>query len=319
MESEFMNYESKEMVKVAHYYYEKSLTQEDIAKKMQMSRQRVNRLLKKALDENIVRISIVHEDKDNVDLENSLEELYGIEQAIVISCIEENRISKELGVAGAQYLEKTLKQGFNIGVTGGKTLSEVAKAIKKNEKLEVSAIQLIGGINIAYTDLDSSEITKNIAKKFGGEAYVLYAPFLVKNKEIKDALMSDDNVKQRFEKMKECNIFMVGIGELDSNTKLYDESYFNQEYKNHLMERGAIGDIGFRWFDKEGKKIVHDYEDRTIGYDVLEKADNSKVVALAGGEKKHEAVLGALRGQFIDVLITDSETAKYLIDNKNRR
>ena len=85
------------------------------------------------------------------------------------------------------------------------------------------------------------------------------------------------------------------------------------------MERGAIGDIGFRWFDKEGKKIVHDYEDRTIGYDVLEKADNCKVVALAGGEKKHEAVLGALRGQFVDVLITDSETAKYLIDNKNRR
>ena len=311
-----MAYETREMVKVSYYYYKKNMTQGEIGEKMGMSRQRVNRLLKKALEERIVKISIEHVDMDNVHLENKLEEIYGLEQAVVVSCIDENRIFKALGLAGAEYLEKALRENYKIGVTGGKTLSEVSKCIKKNTSLGVSAVQLIGGINIAYTDMDSSEITKNIAKKLGGEAYILYAPFIVKNREIKDALMSDDNLKNRFEKMKDCNLLMVGIGELDGDTRLYDEKGFNEDYKRHLMEKGAIGDIGFRWFNIKGEKVDHEYEDRTIGYDALENRYSNKIIAVSGGKRKHRAILGALRGKYVDVLITDSETARYLIENE---
>lgn len=306
------NYKNKEMVKIAYYYYRKGLTQAEIAKKMGMSRQRVNRILKRAIEENIVKISIVDIDKYNVELENKLEDKFGLTQAVVISPMDEKSTISSLGIAGAEYLEDSLSKGDCVGVTWGKTLSEVAKRLSYNQSLNISAVQLIGGMNIAYSDLKADEITREIARKLGGESHILYAPAIVENKEIKDAIMSDNQLKETFSNMEKCNVIIVGIGELKEETTLYKESYLNQQYKEHLLSKGCVGDIGFRWYDKDGNPVDHDYNDRTIGYDILNKKNKALTIGIAGGENKHEAILGALKGGYIDVLITDADTAEAL-------
>ncbi|MGN9164300.1 sugar-binding transcriptional regulator [Tissierellaceae bacterium HCP3S3_D8] len=307
------NYFNKEMVKVSYYYYKNGLTQAEIAKKMNMSRQRVNRILKKALEENIVQIKINDVDKYNVELENKLEERFNLKQSVVINPIDDHTLFSALGIAGAEYLEGILEKGDMIGVTWGKTLSEVAKRLSYNEKLNVSVVQMIGGLNIAYTDLQADEITRTIGKKLGGNSHILYAPAIVENKETKEVLMSDNNLKETFENMEKCNIIIAGIGELKEDTQLHKEGHLNEEYKSHLFSKGCVGDIGFRWYDKDGNPIRHNYYDRTIGYDILKNKNNALVVGIAGGEKKYEAILGALRGRYLDVLITDSDMAERLV------
>ncbi len=76
-----------------------------------------------------------------------------------------------------------------------------------------------------------------------------------------------------------------------------------------------MGDIGFRWYDIDGHAVDHDYIDRTMGYDILENKNDALIVVVAGGGKKYEAILGALRGNFIDVLITDKNMAEKLVIN----
>ena len=306
-------YKNKEMVKVSYYYYKKGLTQGEIAKKMNMSRQRVNRILKKALEDNIVQIKINDMDKYNVELENKLEEKFNLKQSVVINPIDDYTIYGALGIAGAEYLEGILTKEDMIGVTWGRTLSEVAKRLSYNEKLNVSAVQLIGGLNIAYTDLQADEITRTIGRKLGGNSHILYAPAIVESKEIKDAFMSDNNLKETFENMRKCNIIIAGIGELKEDTQLHKDEDLNDEYKKHLFCQGCVGDIGFRWYDKDGNPIRHNYYDRTIGYDILKNKNNALVVGIAGGEKKYEAILGALKGNYLDVLITDNDMAERLI------
>jgi len=306
-------YKNREMVKIAYYYYQQDLTQAQIAKKMNMSRQRVNRVLKKAVEENIIEIKIVDIDKYNVELENHLEEKYNLDQAVVISPLDDNSIISSLGIAGAEFLEDTLSKGDSIGVTWGRTLSEVAKRLQSNSKLKTPVTQLIGGLNIAFTDLQADEITRTMAYKLGGEAHILYAPAIVENKEIKDAIMSDNQLKQTFQNMDKCNIMILGIGDLHESTILHRDKDLNNEYKNHLFPKKAVGDIGFRWFNKYGEPVEQDYDDRTIGYDILRKESKALKVGIAGGKKKHDAILGALNGGFLDVLITDNSTAKTLI------
>ncbi|HLS53550.1 MAG TPA: sugar-binding domain-containing protein, partial [Tissierellaceae bacterium] len=162
-------YTDKEMVKAAHYYYKQDLTQSQIAKRMGMSRQRVNRILKKAVEENIVQITIVDVDKYNVELESKLEERFNLKEAVVVSVQEEGEVIPSLGQAGAEYLERILQKDDIMGVTWGRTLSEVAKRLPLNENLKVSVVQLIGGMNIAFTDLKADEITREMARKLGGE------------------------------------------------------------------------------------------------------------------------------------------------------
>ncbi len=311
--TEMSAYKNKEMVKVSYYYYKKGLTQAEIAKRMNMSRQRVNRILKKALDDNIVQIKIHDIDKYNVELENKLEEKFNLKQAVVINAIDSQTIFEALGMAGAEYLDEILKKDDMIGVTWGRTLSEVAKRLSYNEKLNVSAVQMIGGLNIAYMDLQADEITRTIGRKLGGNSHLLYAPAIVESKEIKDVLMSDNNLKDTFINMERCNIIIAGIGELKEDTKLHEDGSLNEEYKKHLLCQGCVGDIGFSWYDKDGNYVKQDYDDRTIGYNILKNKNNALVVGIAGGEKKYEAILGALRGKHLDVLITDSDIAEKLV------
>ncbi|WP_315115108.1 sugar-binding transcriptional regulator [uncultured Clostridium sp.] len=308
------NYNNRELIKVAYYYYKKGLTQAEIAEKMAMSRQRVNRLLKKAINENIVQIQIIDIDKYNLELETKLEEKFNLTQSVVISAMDEKNITSSLGIAGAEYLEKLIVKDDVIGVTWGKTLSEVANRLSYNNKLETPVVQLIGGMDIAFTALQPDEITRTIAEKLGGKPYLLYAPAIVENKETKSAIMSDKSLKTTFENMEQCNIIIAGIGELSTNNTLYKQTQFNEKYIEHLLSRQCVGDIGFRWYNENGEIVEHDYKDKTIGYDILENKSNALVIGIAGGESKYKAILGALKGNYLDVLITDSDMAKRLIE-----
>lgn len=140
------NCNNRELIKVAYYYYKKGLIQAEIAEKMGMSRQKVNRLLKKALKENIVQIKIIDIDKYNLELETKVEEKFKLKQTVVISAIDKKNITGSLGVAGAEYLEELLVKDDVMGVTWGKTLSEVANRLSYNSKLQTSVVQLIGGM-----------------------------------------------------------------------------------------------------------------------------------------------------------------------------
>lgn len=307
-----VNDDNKEMVKVAYCYYKLGMTQTEIGLKMFISRQKVNRLLKRALEEGIVQIKINDINKYNLELETKLEEKYGLIQCVVISTIDEKDIIPSLGIAGTEYLEKIVKKGDMIGVTWGRTLSEIAKNIKTEKELNISVVQLVGGANILFTSLEPDIITSTIAKKLGGQSHILYAPAIVENKNTKDAMMSDFSIKQTFENMKQCNIIVVGIGEIKEDA-VYFNNDFDKKYKEQLINRNSVGDIGFRWFDLDGNVVEHDFDDNTIGYNVLKEYNDALIIGAAGGVEKRDAILGALRGNFLDVLITDSKTAEALI------
>lgn len=307
------SYTDKEMIKVSYYYYKKGWTQGQIGKKMKMSRQRVNRMLKKALENNIVEIKINDVDKYNVELENKLEEKFGLKQIVIASSIDENDIFKSLGIAGGEYLDQLFSKGDIVGATWGRTISEVVKHLSPNRELGISAVQMIGGLNIANENLQADEITRTIGKKLGGESHILYAPAIVENNDVKNAFMSDINIKETFKWMGKCNIILAGIGELKEDTYLIRDKDTNKKYKSYFLSKNAVGDIGFRWYDLNGQPVVNEYENKTIGYNVLENKDQALIVAIAGGERKYQAILGALRGGFLDVLVTDEATAKRLI------
>ena len=72
------------LIKVARLYYQEDMTQSQIAKRLCLSRQKVQRLLSQARDEGIVRITIKPIMGTNSDSENRLERRFGIREAVVV-------------------------------------------------------------------------------------------------------------------------------------------------------------------------------------------------------------------------------------------
>lgn len=302
----------KELIKISYMYYKKNMTQGEIAKKLKTSRQRINRLLKMAIDENIVTIKIASLENYNFELEEELEEKFDIGQVLVINSIDKSTIINDIALAGAKYLSKNLEKNSFLGITQGRTLSKLAEYIEKNKSLGVNVVQLLGGSNTIYTDQQPDQITRTLGNKLGGESFVFFSPAIFEDKMLKDAFCKDINVVDTMETIDKCTTIIAGIGELKDDTLLFSSEDFNKEYVSNLLKSGCVGDIGFRWFDINGKIVDNKYDSRTMGYNVLINENKAKIIGIAGGSRKFEAILGALRGGFLDVLITDNVTAEKL-------
>lgn len=302
----------KELIKISYMYYKKNMTQGEIAKKLKTSRQRINRLLKMAIDENIVTIKIASLENYNFELEEELEEKFDIGQVLVINSIDKSTIINDIALAGAKYLSKNLEKNSFLGITQGRTLSKLAEYIEKNKSLGVNVVQLLGGSNTIYTDQQPDQITRTLGNKLGGESFVFFSPAIFEDKMLKDVFCKDINVVDTMETIDKCTTIIAGIGELKDDTLLFSSEDFNKEYVSNLLKSGCVGDIGFRWFDINGKIVDNKYDSRTMGYNVLINENKAKIIGIAGGSRKFEAILGALRGGFLDVLITDNVTAEKL-------
>jgi deoxyribonucleoside regulator len=302
------------LVKIAYYYYKQGLTQEQIAQKLLMSRQRVNRLVKRLQDEGIVTIQINGYTDSYIDLESKLENKFHLKQAVVISKMEGENLFDSLGLAGANYLNDVIDYNNIIGVSWGRTLHKIAVYLKSEPKKNISVVQLVGATNVTNAAVQSDEITRVIANKLGGTPHFMYAPTRVKNQETKEALMSEHSIKSSFKMISNCDIVMLSIGEIAEKAPLFEYSYLTEEEHENLKNLGGVGNVCLRYFDINGNLINSPVNSTVMGISIEDLRKIPNIVGIAGGENKVPAILGALRGGYINVLITDNETASWLIE-----
>lgn len=308
------------MIKIAYYYYKLGMTQEQIAKRLSMSRQKVNRLTNRLVDEGIIQITINGYEDYYVDLENELERKFNIKEAVIVpnSDSKEDLLQK-LGIVGANYLENMIKSDTTIGVSWGKTISYVIKNISKTNKKNISVIQLVGGINLDDVSVKADEIARTMAESLGGVPYLLYAPAVVKNSDVRDSIMSDQSIKKVFNFMEKCDIALVGIGSLTKESTLFSQKYLTLDDLSELKKTGCVGDICLRYYDAHGKIIANKINSKVVGIDIEDLKKIETVIGVAAGEEKIDPILGALRGKLVDVLITDNITAAKVLESNDRR
>jgi deoxyribonucleoside regulator len=311
------------LVKIAHYYYCDGLTQEQIAQRLSMSRQKVNRLMKRLQDEEIVKIEINYQKAKNVEVERELEDVFGLKEAVVINEVNDETLFDRLGLETANYLEEFLQPHDIIGFSWGKTLQLVAEHLKEKQ-LDLSVVQLAGGMILNGEGQDHSEKSLNqsdelvvlFSQCLGGTPYFLHAPVFVEDASVKKLLMDVQYIKNSFEMIKQCNKALLSIGGIGEQVTPFQEHFLSMVDLKSLQAAGAVGHICFRYYDIKGKPVTTDLDDRTIAptFEQLKKIPN--VIGVGAGKEKGKALLGALRANLIDIMITDVNSAKFLLNNR---
>ena len=307
--------------KVASLYYHQNYSQLDIANKLNLSRPKVSRLLKEARERGVVRITVNYSDKNFVDVEVKLEEKFHLKEVVIVDIdpdsYAENSpfLKRQMGAEAANYLQRIITKGDVLGVTWGTTLQEMVESIRPQQIEDLHIVQLLGGVGPPEAKAHAADLSRSLAHLFYGSLTLLPAPGIASNPDSKRALLSDQQVKSAYDLFPKVTKAFVGIGSLSTNPVLDgDDGLIDPKIHRELTEKNAVGDISLRFFDKHGKSVKTTLQERLIGIDLdqLKKIDN--VVAIAGGKNKIEAICGALRGGYIDVLITDIFTAKALVD-----
>jgi len=312
------NEELRLLVKVSKLYYEDDLGQDEIKARLGLSRSKISRLLSQARQDGIVQISIVAPGHLFSDLERRLERQFGLQEALVIESQPgegADGIGRALGAAAARYLARSVDEKTIIGVSWGRTLHYMAEALAPQQLPEAQVVQIIGGLGQPDAEVHATELCRRMARSLGCRLALLPVPGIVPDQRTRQVLLSNVHVQRAVDTFERLDIAFVGVGAPTPNSVvLQDGSIITQSELDCLLEKGAVGDIALRFFDSNGRGLTANINDRIIGITLEQLKRIRRVVGVSGGPEKSAALLGALRGGLINVLITDSLTAQKLVE-----
>jgi DNA-binding transcriptional regulator LsrR (DeoR family) len=306
------------ITRVAHMYYVENLTQSVIADRLSLSQASVSRLMKRAHEENIVRISVDFPNGTYPELEARLRDVYGLSEAIIANCAEdrEEQILASLGEAAAYFLESTLSPGEVIGVSSwSQSILRMVERLHPMKRVAAAkVVQTLGGMGNPGMEIHATQLTTRLARLTQAQPILLPAPGVASSTAAKLVLLSDSYVRAALDEFRNITVAMLGIGTVQPSDLLARSgNVFTREELDSLTKRGAIGDLSLRFFDAHGEPVRAPLDDRVIGITLPEIKAIPKVVAVAGGNRKVAAIKAALMGGYISVLITDHFTAKKLV------
>jgi DNA-binding transcriptional regulator LsrR (DeoR family) len=306
------------MVRVAQLYHEDKLKQADISRQLHVSQATVSRLLKRAEEERVVRVAIVAPRGTYPQIETSLRQRYKLNEAIVAESFEdrEESILSAIGAAAAHYFESTLSEGDVIGISSwSASLLRMVDAIHPMKRPRAErVVQTLGGIGNPSVQSHATQLTTRLALLTGAEAQLLPAQGVVSSSAARLVMLGDVYVRAAMDQFRRMTIALVGIGALHPSVMLANSgNAFTDEELQDLARRGAVGDICLRFFDRNGSPVQGPLDDRVIGVTLEELKRTPRVIGVAGGERKVEAIRACLSGGLINVLITDKFTAERLL------
>lgn len=307
------------MTKVARMYYSQGIQQTEITERLNIHQSTVSRLLRKAHETGIVRISVTVPSGIHAELEEALESRFDLREAIVVDSVssEEGQIVRDLGSAGAQFLELAVKPGEVIGISSwSASLLEMIKAMHPaKNSTGTKVVQILGGVGNPAAQTHATHLAGRLAHLIGGSAVLLPVPSVTTSLEAKKVLLRESYVKSAMELFNRMDMALVGIGAVEPSRLLASSgNVFSAEELKKLRRLGAVGDICLQFFDAAGTPVRTELTDRVIGISLAQIKKTKRVIALAGGKRKVEAILGALNGRWINVLITDHATAQAVLD-----
>jgi DNA-binding transcriptional regulator LsrR (DeoR family) len=307
------------LTKVARMYHERGIRQAEIAATLSISQAKVSRLLKRAESVGIVRTIVTVAPGVYTELEEQLEEKYGLAEAVVVdvdSDADEDERLASIGAGAAAYLEATLSGNDRIGVSSWSraVLSMVDRMRPFPVGGATEVVQLLGGVGAPEAQSHSNRILGELARMLGAEPVYVQAPGVVANADIRDSLLSDSAMQEVTRHWRELTMAIMGIGSIEPSDVLATSgNAFPSDERRALLDAGAVGDICHRIYRADGSLLRGEIDDRIIAIPVDDLQRIPRRVGIAGGSRKLEAIHGAVAGGWVTTLVTDLATAEELV------
>jgi DNA-binding transcriptional regulator LsrR (DeoR family) len=300
------DYEEILLVKASWLYYIGEYTQQEIGEHLGIPRLRVNRLLDTARKNGIIQFSIRSNDSNRMNIERELSSRFHLKDVFVVPApIDGKNVNESVAQAAAMYINERIDKSSFINMGYGDTTSRILNHLSNISDFPVNVVSLTGGVNYYLPDTRSNV--------FNAKLYLTPAPLLMKNSAMVEAIQSEPSVAQILSMSALSQLTVVGIGAMDENATLVTNGTFSHNDFLLLSMKGAVGDMLCHFIDRNGQLISSDIEGRLIStpLDVLKKLQNT--IGVAAGDTKVEAILAALRGGYLDILITDETTASSVL------
>lgn len=304
------------MIQVAKRYYELDMTMGELAKELNLTRWQASRLLTDAREAGIVRIEIVPRAPRSPDIEARLQRRYSLKEAVVVPNTgeeDEGLLLESVAQAAARMLAGLGKVPL-IGVSWGRTMSAVAHRLPPfwNEGVEV--VLLNGAMNIRSPSIRTNNVAELFARSANGTATLLPVPAILGHAATRVALEQDPTIASVLDLARRAPVICFGLGTISPDSVLVQSGFVTEAETAALRAKGAVGDILSHYVDAYGNIVDPGIDARTISMDLRLCRERKFSIGVAAGKSKQAITLACLRAGYINVLVTDEQTARFLLD-----
>ncbi|MGL4767030.1 MAG: sugar-binding transcriptional regulator [Formosimonas sp.] len=300
---------------IAWLYYIGNLTQQEIAKKVGLSRPTVQRFLNLAVESGIVQVKIDHTSSLCMDLARRLKAQYGLRECEVAPVEDETvgQIDRLIAMTSARFLEQTLRtpsiKGIALGT--GRAISAMCQGVSRALLTDFKVVSLAGTV-AADGSFNRYDASLSLAAKTDGKYYILSIPLFAQDEQDRAYWYASRTYVRQLSHYNECHLALIGVGWLGRNCSLVQDGFVSEQVMDELVAQGAVCDVLGWILDAQGQPLAHAMNQCITSFrpEVLKKRP---VIGVAGGERKHAAIHAALQGGWLTGLITDQRTAEYLL------
>lgn len=297
------------IARIAWLYYNDGLTQSEIGDLLAMSRIKVSRLLDAGREAGLIQIRVNTLHHGCHEAEVALKARFGLADCRVIPAARGDLVpalSARLGEAAAQYLMQKLQPGQMLAAGWGETVSaSLRKLGHVAQERQISLVTLTGGVQTYVDGLRAANWERNV--------FIVPAPLVVGDADLARMLGQERSVATLLDMAVAADFKLVGLGGVEANATVVKQGFIAPSEVEPLRRMGAVGDVLFRFFDREGRELDLPLHDRVIGIGLDRLRETRNVIAAAGGKDKVAPIRGAIRGRLLDILITDEDTARQLL------
>ena len=295
-------------------YYVAGNSQEQIARKLGVSRQTAQRLVSMSVSEGLVRVRLDHPIGRCMELAAQLQERYALDFTEVVPTDSDAPGSIHgVAIAAATQIERWLRNDDPIvmAIGTGRTLKSAIEQLTPMEARQHKIVSLTGSIapdgSAAFYN-----VIFNIAEAVKARSFPMPLPVIASSAAERDMLLSQPMIRETHALAQQANVAFVGIGDLGPEAPLVQDGFITSAEVKLLQKAGAVGEIVGWAFDSQGK-LIDGLTNERVASSPLPSRETSTVVAIAVGEKKIPGIRAALTRRLVNGLITDEGTAEAIL------
>jgi len=304
-----------QLASIAQMYYEEGKNQQEISAETGINRSAISRLMTEARVKGIVDIKINYPWRDT-NLELKLQTAFPqLKKVYVPACTDPDyeTMLKTLGFFAAKYFKEKVKKGMIVGLAWGKAIHEMIENIPDNP-LDIELVQITGATGHEGLIKDGPLLTRLLSEKLSCPCQYLHVPFIVDNPMLSEAMKKEKVIHHTLQYAKKSDFTFTGLGSTKEGLyTLMETGYITDKEWSEIKKTGAVGDYLGVHYNIKGEVLDISINKRLIGNNPDDLKDVENRVAIAGDQRKAEAILGAINGRFFNTLITDNFTAERIL------
>jgi len=301
------------LVKVSWWYHFDGLTQDQIAERLGTSRPSVSRMIERAKAEGITRVHIAPAYLSRLDICTRVRDRYGLREVVLLPPSPDGDdldagLRTRLGMAGMHTLVSELEHSQTLAIGWGETVAQIMSQLPGDELSHVDVVSLTGGVNVYANAIHQNRSIGESSMRID----LVPTPLFVSSEKLARALQAEDSVSRTLTRARQADVALISVGAPSGEASLWRMGGATPEELDEVLARGGVGDVLGVFYDADGNPLDLERNRRRIGVGIDALRDIDTVIGVAGGAEKHQTIRGALKGRYIDILVTDLNTLEFL-------